>query len=235
MINWRKDDWDEVKLLLDELDYDYEVDWKGDLIVRFENVKVINERNGSQVDHIDSIWLEFLFENDGQSYNLRFYRNNVYASNPEFVHPHVNRGSFCTGDYRYGLSLPRDLLYFKDYVARYNRGEEYATVPQSAPMQVDEQRLNEAIVPTFFLDLSVGYPVAESLELVGDINDFVANSKLSNPRTFKWKGKDYAQYSIGTRITHINLNDYFDYGKFYQSYYNATSTVSNADTVSEVA
>lgn len=235
MINWNKDEWSTVKLLLDELEYDYEIDWKRNLTVRFSNVKVVDENNGKQVDFIDSIWLEFLFADDGRSYNLRFYRNNVYNSKPGFVHPHVNGTSFCTGSYSYGVSLVRDLLYFKDYVGRYNRGEEYSTVPNAESAQVNEDALNEALVPTFFLDLTEGYPVVSSLELKEDINNFVTFPELRNPRTFNWKGVEYKQYSIGVRLSHINLDKYFNYGKFYQSYHNATSTVSDANTVSEMA
>ena len=65
------------------------------------------------------------------------------------------------------------------------------------------------------------------------IEKFITTKPLSSPRTFYWKNKAHTQYSKGYRIEHINLKQYFDYAKFFERYSDFTSTVSDANSLSQ--
>lgn len=235
MLNWKKDSWEDVKMLLDELEFDYQCDFEGNLILHFENFNITNEKTKEVVDTVDHMWLKFKFYTEGKNYDIQFYRQDVYNSNPDYRHPHVNGsgGSNCTGDYVTQVSLPRDLLYYSSYVKNYNPGEGWTTIPSSSSLSVDTDSLNNSLIPTFYMDITLGYPVLENVELDGDIEKFITTKALSSPKTFYWKNKAHTQYSKGSRIEHINLKQYFDYAKFFERYSDATSTVSNANLVSE--
>lgn len=232
MINWTKDSWEDVKMVLDELDYDYQADFEGNLILHFENFDIVDENTKKVVDTVDHIWLKFEFANSG--YVLRWYRNDIYNSNTNYVHPHVNGSNHCTGDYIRGVSLCRDLLYYSNYIKRYNSGNGYTSIPDSGKLKVDEDSLNKQLIPTFYMDMTQGCPVLGKVEFEGDLNTVVKQNELKSPKTFFWKNAQYKQYSKGFRIEHLDLKKYFDYAKFFKRYSDAIGTVSDANTVPEV-
>jgi len=61
MINWTKDSWEDVKMVLDELEYDYVCDFEGNLILHFENFEIVDENTKKVVDTVDQIWSPLLF------------------------------------------------------------------------------------------------------------------------------------------------------------------------------
>jgi len=233
MINWTKDSWEDVKMVLDELEYDYVCDFEGNLILHFENFEIVDENTKKVVDTVDQIWLKFEFTKSG--YVLRWYRNDIYNSNTNYVHPHVNGSDHCTGDYVRGVSLCRDLLYYSNYIKRYNSGQGWTTIPSdSNKLSVDTDSLNKQLIPTFYMDMTQGCPALKDVEFEGDLNSVVKQAELKNPKTFFWKNNQYTQYSKGSRIEHLDLKKYFNYAQYFKRYSDAASTVSNANAVSKV-
>ena len=232
MINWTKDKWEDVQMVLDELEYDYTCDFEGNLTLHFENFDIVDENSKKVVDTVDHIWLKFEFTNSG--YAIRWYRTDLYNSNTNYVHPHVSGSNHCTGDYVRGVSLCRDLLYYSNYIKRYNSGQGFTSIPDSGKLKVDTDSLNEQLVPTFYMDMTQGCPVLGKVEFEGDLNTVVKQNELKSPKTFFWKNSQYKQYSKGSRVEHLDLKKYFDYAKFFKRYSDTTSTVSNANTVPEV-
>lgn len=232
MINWTKDKWEDVKMVLDELEYDYQCDFEGNLILHFENFDIIDENSKKIVDTVDHIWLKFEFTNSG--YVIRWYRNDIYNSNTNYVHPHVNGSEHCTGDYVRGVSLCRDLLYYSNYIKRYNSGQGWTSIPDSGRLSIDTDSLNKQLIPTFYMDMTQGCPVLSKVEFEGDLNSVVKQNELKNPKTFFWKNNTYKQYSKGSRIEHLDLKKYFNYAQYFKRYSDAASTVSDANTVSKI-
>jgi len=231
MINWVKDTWEEVKFTLDALELDYEIDFEGNLLVCFSDFNIVDERSKEVVDHVDKIWLKFAFAMNGRSYDLQFYRVDVYSTKPRYTHPHVSEGgNHCTGDYIRAVSLCRDLLYYKSYVTHYNKGDQYTNLPEQS-VKIDKEELNKRLIPTFYMDISKGYPCVSNVEFEGGLEEFITTKELPYPKIFHWKSQVYKQYSKGFKVEHIDLKKYFDYAKFYQRYSDSTCTVSNADTV----
>lgn len=235
MINWKKDTWEEVKFTLDALELEYEVDFEGNLIICFSDFDIIHERSKEVVDHVDRLWLKFVFWSGGTNYDLKFFRNDVYYTKPDYTHPHVSSGNHCTGDYIRGVSLCKDLLYYVGYVKHYNKGDEYTTIPKNTKLSIDVDAMNKAMVPTFYMDITKGYPVAASIEFTGNVDQYFQSDKLTNPKTYFWKNNSYTQYSKGSKKEHIDFKQYFDYARFYKRYSDATSSVSDANPVQEVS
>jgi len=234
MINWTKDSWEDVKMVLDELEYDYVCDFEGNLILHFEDFDIVEETKKKVVDHVDHMWLKFEFGGD-KRYNLSFYRTDVYGTKKAYTHPHVSEsGDHCTGDYVRGVSLCRDLLYYAKYITRYNEPSRYTAIPDTGKLSVDEDSLNKQLTPTFYMDITQGCPVLSKVEFEGDINSVISNTELNNPKTFFWKNNQFTQYSKGSRIEHIDLKKYFNYAQFFKHYSDAISTVSDANVVPEV-
>ena len=233
MLNWTKDDWKDIKLLLDELEYDYECDFEGNLILHFEKFEILNEVTQEVVDTVDHMWLKFIFTNKGNDFYIKFYRQDVYRSNEEYTHPHVQAGSnsHCTGSYTKGISLLQDILYYTDYIRRYNPGQHWTLVPNSSSLDIDASTLNKYLIPTFHMDITKGYPVVSNVSCSVDINQFITERPLSDPKYFFWKGNSFKQYSKGSRVEHLDLTQYFNYAKFIKRYSDATSVVPDANPV----
>jgi hypothetical protein len=236
MINWSNDSWKDVKFLLDELEFDYQTDFNGHLMIHFKNFDIVNEDTKEIVDSVDKLWLLFKFHKTGLDYDMSFFRQDVYQSRPSYTHPHVRDDGHanCTGDYVRGQSLLRDILYYSNYIKHYNKGEGWTNIPTDESINVDKVELNKHLVPEFYMDVSVGYPVLSKVTLEEDINKFIIEQSLSNPITFYWKGEAFSQYSKGSRIEHINLEKYFRYEEFFKRHHHATSIVSNVNTLQEV-
>lgn len=236
MINWTKDSWEDVKMVLDELDYDYVCDFEGNLILHFQDFDIVEETKKEVVDHVDHMWLKFDFSRtESDKYKIQFYRTDIYGTKKAYTHPHVSEsGSHCTGDYVRGVSLCRDLLYYAKYVTRFNEPSGWTSVPETGKLSIDTDSLNKQLIPTFYMDMTQGCPVLKEVEFEGDLNTVVKQNELKNPNTFFWKNNQYTQYSKGSRIEHIDLKKYFNYAQYFKRYSDSTRTISNANSLSEI-
>jgi hypothetical protein len=171
MINWTKDSWEEVKFFLDELEYDYDCDFEGNLILHFNSFDIVDQNTKKVVDTVDHLWMLFQFSTE--SYNIHWSRSDIYQSNPIYVHPHVNGKNHCTGSYVRGDSLCRDILYYTNYVKHYNSGAGWTSIPSARNNQVNSVALNQKLIPTFYMDLTTGHPMIQSVEFEGDLNEIV--------------------------------------------------------------
>jgi len=77
MIAWTKEPWEEVKNVLEALDIDYATDFKGNLILHFQDFEVRHERSGNKMDHVDHLFIEFAFDR-GTNYSMKMTRTDVY-------------------------------------------------------------------------------------------------------------------------------------------------------------
>lgn len=233
MINWKKDEWEDVQAVLETLDIDYEVTFEGNLILHFKDFDVFNEKTGDVVDHVEHMWLLFQFRSSG--YDLKFFRSDLYSTNIYYVHPHVSGSSHCTGSYTRGVSLTRDILYYSKYVEHYNDSSVYTRVPIKAKLNIDTDSLNKYLIPTFYFDVTKGCPQISNIECSTNIQAFLTDVSLSDPQTFYWKGETITQRSKGGRKEDIDLKSYFNYDKFYKDYLEYVSSQSNNQTDKEIS
>ena len=233
MINWKKDDWVDVQAVLEALDIEYETTFEGNLILHFKDFDIFNEKTGDVVDHVEHMWL--LFQFIGGTYDLKFYRSDLYLTNLSYVHPHVNGSTHCTGSYTKGVSLTRDILYYSKYVEHYNDSSVYTRLPNKAKLSVDVDTLNKSLIPTFYLDITKGCPQVSNVECTSDLQSFLVNTPLTNPPTFYWKGERITQKSKGGRAEDIDFKQYFNYDKFYKDYLDYISSQSNNQTDEKIS
>ncbi len=236
MINWSKESWEEIKFLLDELEFDYQTDFNGDLILHFKDFKIVNENTKEVVDEVDNLWVLFKFHRSGLDYDMSFFRQDVYQSRPSYTHPHVRDDGHanCTGDYIRSQSLLRDILYYSNYIKHYNPGEGWTNIPGTDSVILSNQ-IKDYLIPEFYMDLTLGYPVLSKVTLEEDLNKFIIEQPLSNPFTFYWKETAFTQYGKGSRLEHIDLKKHFHYEEFFKSYNNSPSIVSNANALQEIS
>ena len=234
MIAWAKEPWEEVKNVLEALDIDYMTDFKGNLILHFQDFDVRNERSNTKIDHVDHLFIEFMF-NRGTSYEMKMTRTDVYYNYQSYVLPHCNENgmSQCTGNHTTKNSLCGDIVYFSKWIKDYNSGSQWYNPSKESYKLKPDSKIEERLIPTFYMDVTKGFPCVQDVELVGQLIDYIETPKVNNPQTFYWKGQVLEKTVKGTTIGKVNLNDYFNYGKFIERYNHHTSTLSDTSSVSE--
>lgn len=221
MINYTKESWQDVHNVLEALFYDWTIDLEGNLIVHWENFDICNEKTGKKVDHVDHLWLKFIFKNNGRDYDFRWWRSDKNPLSQNYIHPHVADGAnnFCSGSYSKGVSLCQDLHYLDTFVKRYNRGAAFghAEISKFKPaIEVDEPKLKSHLYPTFFFDVSTGSVELDQCTLV-DINqkDVFKDKALPEifPSRYVWKDRliDRKWNGVSTKVTKIDLTKYYNH------------------------
>lgn len=235
MIAWTKEPWEEVQNVLEALEIDYATDFKGNLILHFQDFDVRNERSNTKIDHVDHLFIEFVFIYGGTSYNMRMTRTDVYYNHQDYVLPHCNSNgeSQCTGTHVTKNSLCGDIVYFSKWIKDYNSGSQWYNPEKTKYTLKPGASIEERLVPTFYMDVTKGYPCISDVELVGELKDYIELPKLNNPQTFYWKGEKLEKTIKGVTIGKVNLTEYFKNDKFFERYNNYTSSVSNTNAVSE--
>lgn len=227
MINYNQEPWDEIEALLDALEIDYTITFKGNLILRFSDFDIVEEETKEVVDHVDNMFLEFRFTSSKDSYTVEFYRTDYYLSLRKYVHPHVSGSNHCTGDYSTRLNLLSDIVYYHSYVRRCNKSGLWISVPDGNEL-TNQEKLQDYLIPTFVMDVTVGYPIARSVEFTGDLKEFVATEKLSD---YHWKGERLIRFPKTPDLRKINFKSYFNHAKFYRGYIESTSSDAGIDIV----
>jgi hypothetical protein len=219
MIAYEKEPWEDVKKVLEALFYDWSIDLEGNLIVHWENFDIRNEKTGEIVDHVDHLWLKFIFKY-GNSYEVKWWRSDKNAMKNSYMHPHINEEgrSYCSGGYPQGHSLCRDLHYLTTWIDKYNQGSAYghAEISEFKPtVKVDKSRLQAHLQYTYFFNPVTGIPDIKTVELHGIAQDEVIQEtelpKLT-PTHYFWKDQliERRWNKPTTSIHSINLKDYSD-------------------------
>ena len=75
---------------------------EGTLIIHWEDFDIRNEKTNVIVDHVDHMWVKFIFS--AYSYDTKWWRSDKNPAKKTYIHPHVSESasSFCSGNYPQG-------------------------------------------------------------------------------------------------------------------------------------